>query len=328
MAGFSVPQYTFFYNGQVAASGSVYVYQTGTTTLVTIYSDAGLTAPITNPSNLDQNGQASFYVSGTVNLKLVAFNGLNGTGILIETIDPVYPINSGSSSSTLPWAIAGGTADAITATYSPAISSLTDGLLLSFRALAANATATPTFSPNGLTPLTITENGGVALSPGNIANSLAEYIVRYNLANTRWELLNPNTTGTTGNGTLAITFATPGNLAVTYSSNTYNYYRIGNMVHFDINIVTSSFTFTTASGNLMITGFPFTISNTNAPYGALVWGGITKTGYTNMVLGGGSNTTTVNVFASGSGQAAANVTAADTPTAGTVLLRGSLTFRI
>lgn len=197
MAGFSVPQITFFYNGQVAAAGSVYVYQTGTTTPVTPYADAGLTTPLTNPINLDSNGQALFYVNGLVNLKLVAFNGLNGTGILIETVDPVFPINTGSSTAGIPWAVAGGTADAITATYSPAVTTLTDGLLLSFRATAANATTAPTFSPNGLVAFAITQKGGTALSAGSIAANLAEYILRYNLANTRWELLNPSVTSST-----------------------------------------------------------------------------------------------------------------------------------
>lgn len=93
-----------------------------------------------------------------------------------------------------PWVAAGGTVDAITATYSPAIAALSDGLQLGFRATGANATTTPTFAPNGLTAHTITKQGGAALVAGDIAANLAEYIVRYNLANTRWELLNPNFT--------------------------------------------------------------------------------------------------------------------------------------
>lgn len=92
---------------------------------------------------------------------------------------------------TINWIAGGGSADAITATYSPAVTTLTDGMLLSFRATAANATTTPTLSPSGLTARTIVRSGGTALAAGDIAASLAEYFVRYNLANTRWELLNP-----------------------------------------------------------------------------------------------------------------------------------------
>jgi hypothetical protein len=90
------------------------------------------------------------------------------------------------------WAAAGGSADAITAAYPIPNTALTDGLILGFRASAANATATPTFAPDGLTAYTITDDGGTALSPGVIPAANAEMLVRYNLANTRWELLNPN----------------------------------------------------------------------------------------------------------------------------------------
>lgn len=89
------------------------------------------------------------------------------------------------------WVAAGNTADAITATYSPAETVLVDGMICAFRALAANATTTPTFAPNGLTAHTITKNGGAALDKGDIPAVNAEVLLRYNLANTVWELLNP-----------------------------------------------------------------------------------------------------------------------------------------
>ena len=89
------------------------------------------------------------------------------------------------------WIAADGAVDVITAAYSPAIISLTDGLILGFRSLGANTTTTPTFSPNGLTAYTIVKAGGVALVAGDIGAVGAEHLVRYNLANTRWELLNP-----------------------------------------------------------------------------------------------------------------------------------------
>jgi microcystin-dependent protein len=91
----------------------------------------------------------------------------------------------------LNWTIAGGSADALTATYTPALTALTDGQLCFVRAVNANATTTPTFAPNGLTARTITKNGGAALLAGDIAGNLVEIVLRYNFANTRWELLNP-----------------------------------------------------------------------------------------------------------------------------------------
>lgn len=88
------------------------------------------------------------------------------------------------------WVDSGGTADSLTATYSPAITTLVDGQLCYVRAGAANATTTPTFSPNGLTARVIVKNGGAALAAGDIAGDGHELILRYDLTNTRWELLN------------------------------------------------------------------------------------------------------------------------------------------
>lgn len=91
------------------------------------------------------------------------------------------------------WAVAAGTADAITAAYAPPNTVLSDGMLLGFRASGPNLTTTPTFAPDGLTAHPIVRLGGVALRPGDIALNLAECLVRYNLVNTRWELFNPAT---------------------------------------------------------------------------------------------------------------------------------------
>lgn len=104
---------------------------------------------------------------------------------------------------------AGGTADAITAAYSPALSSLTDGIILRVRAGAANATTTPTFSPSSLTAHTITKNGNQALVAGDIFGSGHELLLQYNLAGTRWELLNPAVNATTflTSATAASTYA-------------------------------------------------------------------------------------------------------------------------
>jgi|CXWL01.1.fsa_nt_gi hypothetical protein len=102
------------------------------------------------------------------------------------------------------WAIAAGTADAITAVYSPTNKALPDGLILGVRASAANATTTPTFAPDGLTAHTITRYGGVALKPGDIAAAGHELLLRYKLSATRWELLNPAKAYPTGEQKLEI----------------------------------------------------------------------------------------------------------------------------
>lgn len=87
-------------------------------------------------------------------------------------------------------AAAGGTVDVITATYSPAIT-LADKQLACFVSTGANVSTTPTFAPNALTAHTITARGGAALIPGDIGPAGYIGLIEYNLANTRWELLNP-----------------------------------------------------------------------------------------------------------------------------------------
>jgi microcystin-dependent protein len=90
----------------------------------------------------------------------------------------------------LPIATAGGTVNAITANYTPDIA-LTDGLIVAFLASGANTSATVTFVPDGLASRNITARGGQPLNDGDIPGALAVMLVCYNLANTRWELLNP-----------------------------------------------------------------------------------------------------------------------------------------
>lgn len=118
------------------------------------------------------------------------------TGVGAGTARTHYARLDQAQDGLLAWAVAGGSANAITATYSPAIS-LSDGQLCFVRAGAANTTATPTFSPNGLTARTIVKEGGNALIAGDIAGAGHELVLRYLAASTRWELLNPSTTTAT-----------------------------------------------------------------------------------------------------------------------------------
>jgi hypothetical protein len=83
-----------------------------------------------------------------------------------------------------------GTVDVITATYSPA-PTLVDKKILFLVSAGANTSTTPTFNPNSLGAKTITKYGGQALAAGDIAAAGFVALLEYNLANTRWELLNP-----------------------------------------------------------------------------------------------------------------------------------------
>ncbi len=114
-----------------------------------------------------------------------------------------------------PIAAAGGTADAITANYTPDVT-LTDKTIVAVVALGANTITTPTFAPDGLTARTIVKQGGVALVVGDIPRALYVCLLEYNLANTRWELLNPafvQTTITGNAGTATALAADPAGCA-------------------------------------------------------------------------------------------------------------------
>jgi hypothetical protein len=82
-----------------------------------------------------------------------------------------------------------GGSTAYTATYSPAFTSVTDGMELSLKIGVTNSTTTPTFAPNGLTARTIVKLGGTALAVGDIVVGMNKF--KYDLTNTRWVLQTP-----------------------------------------------------------------------------------------------------------------------------------------
>jgi len=91
------------------------------------------------------------------------------------------------------YSTAGGTSDALTATYTPAVTALVSGLTLYVRAGFANTTTTPTFSPNGFTAATIVKTNNQPLKIGEIAGNGHVIILQYDGINSNWELLNPAT---------------------------------------------------------------------------------------------------------------------------------------
>jgi hypothetical protein len=99
MSGFSLSKFQFLTStGSPNAYGTINVYLTGTTTYATIYYDSALTSAAPNPFTLDANGVGKFYISSSSNLRIDSYTG---TSAFIETIDPVYPIGTSSSSSSI-----------------------------------------------------------------------------------------------------------------------------------------------------------------------------------------------------------------------------------
>lgn len=89
--------------------------------------------------------------------------------------------------------VAAGTADAITLVLAPALTALTNGQTVIVRAGFANATTTPTFSPNGLTAKTIVKGAGSALAAGDIAGAGHWIELQYDTTLAQWVLQNPAT---------------------------------------------------------------------------------------------------------------------------------------
>jgi hypothetical protein len=127
--------------------------------------------------------------------------------------------------------------------------------------------------------------------------------------------------------TPVLSFATPGDLAVTYATQVGKVTKIGRLVFAHFEIVTSAFTHTTASGALRVTGLPY-VSGADGQTlsGGLEWRGITKASFTQITARVGPNANQVVFRASGSGQTPGDVVVADVPTAGTVRLIGTVIY--
>lgn len=88
---------------------------------------------------------------------------------------------------------AGGTADAITGAYTPAIAALSNGMTLYVRAASGNATTTPTFTPNSgtIAAKTIVKGNGLAVVAGDIAGAGHWIELQYDATMDKWVLFNP-----------------------------------------------------------------------------------------------------------------------------------------
>lgn len=87
-----------------------------------------------------------------------------------------------------------------------------------------------------------------------------------------------------GTWTPAVSFATPGDLSVTYSVQSGRYRKYGRLLWVDFRLQTSAFTFTTASSSFLVTGLPFTIGASSDPAACLL-----PFGYSGVVSGSGSS---------------------------------------
>ena len=134
-------------------------------------------------------------VNGTDTTDQTILNLTAGPGIIIADEGSGEVLFSATGE--LPYSAGGGTANAQTATYTPAITSLTAGLSVLWLPSNANTSSTPTFSPNSLTAKTIVKTGGAALAANDLTTTAVAFAI---YDGTNWELQNPQTSG--GGGTV------------------------------------------------------------------------------------------------------------------------------
>lgn len=209
MRQFTFPNNQFVTNtGAPGIDWTLNVYDTGTTTLASIYSDEALTIPAANPVVSDADGFfQTFYWSGTIDVVLEddAGNVVSSVNGIIDFQSDVIAIIA-SLSSAVPFGDATGSGDAIAC----AISSLgtadfSDGALFVMRANAANTGAanTPNLVVNSLASRRIKKLGGSALIASDIISGLY-CLLTYNLAQNCYYLINHEATKLSRDGSLAM----------------------------------------------------------------------------------------------------------------------------
>lgn len=132
-----------------------------------------------------------------------------------------------------------------------------------------------------------------------------------------------------GTWTPVLTLSTPGDLNVAYSTQIGTYTKIGNVVHIFLIVNTSTWSYTTGSGNINLTGLPFTVKNiTNERFvGAIgAWGGITKAGFTSAAWNAIAGASVCTITMSGSGNSITAVSATDVASGTTQVYRSNNTY--
>lgn len=161
-------------NGLPLVGGKLYSYAAGTTTLLTTYTTSAGTVANTNPIILNAGGRTpnEIWQATGILLKFVLYNSDNE---LIGSYDGIPSINDPFGINSQLTSVAG--TNSITATATPTLTAYATGAIYSFIAANTNSGAA-TLSIDGLTATSITKNGSVALSAGDIQSGkmmLVEY---------------------------------------------------------------------------------------------------------------------------------------------------------
>lgn len=207
MIQFSYPNSQFVnVLGGAGVAWSMYVYDTGTTDLASIYSDVGQTIPADNPVVSDSNGMfASFYWTGTVDVVVKDENGDTfDSAVGIQDLISTIIANLPTTSANIPAGIASGSGDTIAVTL-PITSDFVDLDVFVFRANAAcsGALNTPNLIVNSYPSRRIKKIGGSALIANDIITN-QNCLCIYNQSQDVYYLLNHEATFLKRDGTAAM----------------------------------------------------------------------------------------------------------------------------
>jgi hypothetical protein len=183
-------------NPSVAYSGPANAGTTNNTVrkgLATVSIKAGIAATTgTQTTPAPDAGNTGMFVvtvaNGQTTITAPNISTLAGAPFVTETL-----LNKVGQASTQITATAGGTSDAITASFNPVITGLVNGMSLIVRATSANGSATPTLQANGTPAKTIVKGNNLALVAGDIAGAGHWLEFQYDLTLDKWILQNPAT---------------------------------------------------------------------------------------------------------------------------------------
>lgn len=170
-------------DGVPLVGGKLYSYESGTTTLLTTYTTSTGTVANTNPIILNAAGRTpnEIWLATGVLYKFIL---TTSTDVLIGTYDGVPSINDPLGINSQLGSIVG--TNTITATSTPTLTSYASGTIYSFIAANTN-TGAVTLSIDGLAAKSVTKNGSVALTAGDIQAGKM-MLVEYD--NTAFQLIN------------------------------------------------------------------------------------------------------------------------------------------
>lgn len=135
---------------------------------------------------------------------------------------------------------------------------------------------------------------------------------------------------TTGSWQPEFICETPGDLDIAYTVQSGNYTQLGNIIIASFTLVTSTFTHSTASGSIAITGFPVSSADTSAGRWTcpLAYQGIGASDHVYVFGYMEEDSTTMLIKQAGPGESIEDIDITDLPSAGAVIFSGTLTYMI